>query len=108
MKNLTCSCGASTMRAQRRDSCAICEHNGFFVCDEDVAESLGMEHCEYYYDEDLRKKAEEMLGMDVKRTEVDDNGCCKVSDLATGNGCLCLACAECGEIVEVVPFVEYC
>ncbi len=102
-RNMTCSCGNYHLRVEVRKECATCEHNGFYI-DEEVAEELGLDIDPYDrgYDEELRKKISDHIGVEVERDEAYDNGSCKMGE-PQGDGCWIFFCDECGKKVDFVP-----
>jgi hypothetical protein len=87
-------------------TCDNCVHNGYRIDDEQL-ENLNIEERGRYYDEDLRKKASEDLGMDIRRDEAEDDGECKMGTNWNA-GCSLYTCSECGEVVNHVVFVDGC
>ena len=106
MARLKCKCGSEKMVIDIVYTCDDCIHNGYRLYDE-VLEDLDIKDQTVFYDEDLRKKASEILGMEILRDEVEDNGQCNIGP-SWGAGCSLYACAECGELVDHVAFMDGC
>jgi len=101
-----CKCGSTKMRVETSHSCGLCMLNGFCL-DPELAEKLGVEEKFTYYDERLRKDAGHELGKEVKRTECEDDGECNMGSNWNA-GCSLYVCANCGDTVGFVAFVDGC
>ena len=106
MSRLKCECGSEKMLIDITYTCDNCVHNGYRIYDVQL-ENLNIEERSRYYDEDLRKKASEDLGMDIIRDEAEDDGRCNMGENWNA-GCSLYTCSKCGKVVSYVPFVNGC
>jgi ribosomal protein L37E len=97
-------CGGENFKVDYKSSCDNCEYNGYTL-DDETLEKLGMDTSlcwETLYDEELRKRASEVLEMEVRRTEAGEEGSCKLGS-GQGEGCWRFTCSECGEHKDIIP-----
>jgi len=97
-------CGSIAFMIEKKESCTHCADNGYRLTDV-VLRDLEMDESlcdEYQYDEELRKKASDMLGFEVLREEVETEGQCRLGD-GQGAGCWKIECAWCGEFHSIIP-----
>jgi hypothetical protein len=94
------------MFVDTRHDCGTCVHNGFLV-DDEILEKIGVDEEPIFYDEWLRIEASDALGIDIKRTEAEDDGQCEMGHNWDA-GCSLYTCSECGKVVGHIPFVDGC
>jgi len=95
-------CGGSEFFVSTSSTCEGCRFNGFFIGGEE-AMRISVEEG-YLYSETIRRYAQRELGMKIERGEVDINGTCRLTDYATGQGCMKLSCSYCGKIKKPLVF----
>ena len=107
MEVVRCTCGETRLHVIMRHDCKECPKNGFYIGYE-VAEELNIEEeSSYYYDEDIRLRAEKITSSKVVRTEAEEEGECEIGTNWNA-GCSMYICPACGKHVDFVAFVQGC
>jgi len=101
-----CGCGSTKMRVETINSCGHCMFNGYYL-DSEYSDKLCVADEMWNYDEDLRNKANDTLGLDLSRHQSQDEGECQMGSNWDA-GCSLYICSDCGDIVDFVAFVDGC
>jgi len=99
-------CGSMKMKVERTDSCKNCSFNGFYL-DDNIAIEIGFKEGDRYcHDDEIKKKAEEIFGSEIERTEVPYEGACGRGIEMAHDGCWYITCYECGAKVDGIPYAS--
>ena len=90
MKTIKCKCGATTMRVEKRESCAECEHDDCMHLKDSfciISDTPCSGKCADY------------------ESDASESGDCKMGD-SNGCGCWLVTCAMCQTRVDHLPIAE--